>query len=77
MTCSYNIVTSRPIARERDDKHVSMDTSDQQTFPWIRIHYIRREQNLVQISRRQARREVSRSSDENRERSDQIRSELS
>jgi hypothetical protein len=54
-----NIVTCRPIARERVDKHASMetgswnhlvtehvsvDTSGQQTFPWIRIRNIR-EQN--------------------------------
>jgi hypothetical protein len=59
-TLFINIVTSRPIARERVDKHVSMemdswkptryehisvDTSDQKTFPWIQILYIRGEQN--------------------------------
>jgi hypothetical protein len=33
-------------------EHVSVDTSDQQIFLWIRICYIR-EQNWVQISRRQ------------------------
>jgi hypothetical protein len=67
-------VTCRPIARKRIDKHVSvefnlgyhldkehvsLDTSDQQTFPWILIRDIKghSDQN-----------EVSRSSEQKRER---------
>jgi hypothetical protein len=56
----FYIMICRPIARERVDKHVSMemdslkltrygtfamDTSDQQIFPWIQIRYIRGERN--------------------------------
>jgi hypothetical protein len=33
-------VTCRPIARERVDPHVSVDTGIQQAFPWILIRCI-------------------------------------
>jgi hypothetical protein len=62
--CLYlYIVTCSPIARERVTNafpwrwifrnqlvtaHVSVDTNHQQTFPWIRIRCIRREQNWFQ-----------------------------
>jgi hypothetical protein len=53
----YISVTCGPIVRERVDKHVSMETSDQQTFPRIPISCIsgRSDKNQVSHGRIQVR----------------------
>jgi hypothetical protein len=53
-----DIVTCRSVARKRVDKHVSMDTSDQQTFPWIPTRCIRDRSDQNEVNRKS---EVSRS----------------